>query len=161
MSYNTDLQTNNVNLQAILDTVNNLPEAGGGGVSGPSIVTGTFTPTGTAGSVSVTGLGFRPKSVIVVLNKDSGSSNASGRCVLVYGENINGVVKMIHTYVYFTSSTSARSTAVYVYGTNITTNSSQQYYSITLDEDGFTITNESSNTNQSLPRSEYIYTAHQ
>lgn len=33
MSYNTDLQTNNVNLQAILDTVNNLPEAGGGGGS--------------------------------------------------------------------------------------------------------------------------------
>lgn len=33
MSYNTDLQTNNVNLQAILDTVNNLPGAGGSGAT--------------------------------------------------------------------------------------------------------------------------------
>ena len=31
MSYNTELQSNNTDLQAILDTVNALPEAGGSG----------------------------------------------------------------------------------------------------------------------------------
>lgn len=45
MSYNTDLQTNNVNLQAILDTVNNLPEAGGS-----SIETCTVTLLGASSS---------------------------------------------------------------------------------------------------------------
>ena len=31
MSYKTELQNNNIDLQAILDSVNSLPEAGGGG----------------------------------------------------------------------------------------------------------------------------------
>lgn len=34
MTYNTDLQSNNVELQEILNTINSLPEAGGGGSSG-------------------------------------------------------------------------------------------------------------------------------
>jgi hypothetical protein len=41
MSYNTDLQTNNTNLQSILDTINNLPEAGSGGGSDASVDTCT------------------------------------------------------------------------------------------------------------------------
>lgn len=38
MTYNTDLQSNNVELQEILDAVNDLPEAGGGGSSGGGTV---------------------------------------------------------------------------------------------------------------------------
>ena len=40
MTYNTDLQANNANLQSILNTINNLPEAGG---SGASVETCTVT----------------------------------------------------------------------------------------------------------------------
>lgn len=42
MSYKADLQSNNVDLQSILATINALPEAGGGGGSG-SIETCTVT----------------------------------------------------------------------------------------------------------------------
>lgn len=34
MSYNSELQSNNTDLQAILETINNLPEAGGSGGGG-------------------------------------------------------------------------------------------------------------------------------
>ena len=34
MSYNTDLQSNNADLQSILNTINSLPEAGSGGSGG-------------------------------------------------------------------------------------------------------------------------------
>lgn len=40
MSYNTDLQNNNIELQAILDTINALPEASGGLEIPDSIVAG-------------------------------------------------------------------------------------------------------------------------
>lgn len=43
MSYNTDLQTNNSSLQSILDTINNLPEAGSGGSGGVGLTTCTVT----------------------------------------------------------------------------------------------------------------------
>lgn len=53
MSYNTDLQSNNNDLQAILNTINNLPEAGSGGFApvltelnvDPKTTTQTFTPS--------------------------------------------------------------------------------------------------------------------
>ena len=38
MSYNTDLQTYNQSLQSILDTINNLPEAGSGGSGGEAAI---------------------------------------------------------------------------------------------------------------------------
>ena len=44
MSQKTDLQSNNTDLQSILNTINNLPEAGsGGGSSGGNIETCTVT----------------------------------------------------------------------------------------------------------------------
>lgn len=43
MSQKTDLQSNNVDLQTILNTINNLPEAGSGGGSGSSINTCNLT----------------------------------------------------------------------------------------------------------------------
>lgn len=48
MSYNTNLQSNNIDLRAILDTINALPDAGSGGGMPDGIVsaiaTGTYTP---------------------------------------------------------------------------------------------------------------------
>lgn len=63
MSYNTDLQSNNNDLQAILNTINNLPEAGSGGFApvltelnvDPKTTAQTFTPsTGVDGYSKVT-----------------------------------------------------------------------------------------------------------
>lgn len=43
MTYNTDLQSNNVELQEILNTINTLPEAGGGGGAAIETCTVTFS----------------------------------------------------------------------------------------------------------------------
>lgn len=50
MSYKSDLQSNNTDLQSILDTINSLPEAGSGG---GSVETCTVTITSNDGSASV------------------------------------------------------------------------------------------------------------
>ena len=48
MSYNTELQSNNVDLQAILDTVSALPEAGGSDNDSIKTCTVTFNITNTS-----------------------------------------------------------------------------------------------------------------
>lgn len=53
MSYNSDLQSNNADLQAILDAVNELPEAGGGGADGFSPIA-TVTQTDDGAVIEIT-----------------------------------------------------------------------------------------------------------
>lgn len=53
MSYNTDLQEINADLQAILDTINALPEAGGGGIDFPDTIVAGDTPVIMSSTYSV------------------------------------------------------------------------------------------------------------
>lgn len=86
MTYKTDLQTNNTNLQSILDKVNALPEAGGGG----SVITGVAT---TSSKDSLTILDAIGKSnIIVMLNScDEISASTYGKSV-IYFEYLNGIM---------------------------------------------------------------------
>lgn len=51
MSYNTDLQTNNTNLQSILDTINALPEAGSGSIQTAAVTISIEAPLSMVGSL--------------------------------------------------------------------------------------------------------------
>ena len=99
---NNKLSANNTDLATILNTINNLPEAGGGGSGGGDFATGSIlTPINktTKGQVleTVSGLSFTPNKVIVKymsgLNSSTINSSGLGTILLCDVCNIDGVQK--------------------------------------------------------------------
>lgn len=104
MTYNANLQANNVDLQSILNTINTLPEAGGGA---SNIAYGTFTidsKVNTNTLVFEHGLGCVPDLVVVVaLTRQSTVTNKG---------NVMMVVDTINMRRHNASATNEISTAI-------------------------------------------------
>lgn len=140
MTYKTDLQTNNTNLQSILDTVNALPEAGSGGgtSSGAKFATGNITITeGLKSSgveiATVSGLGFRPSAVFISLSSGTNANiTSTSYYVILSSYNIDGVVSQSTMFQRKSSYTR--------------TYCSSGYATITLNSDGFTWSSDNSNS---------------
>lgn len=123
-NYNTTLQTNNTDLQAILNKVNALPEAGSGGSGGTTVE----TCTGTIRSYNIP----NPNSVWFL------NSN-------MQPESLTPSAKSVTTF------TAVKGSFVYIYGTVTPTSSdlklngatllySQNYHIVvSIDSDGFSI----------------------
>ena len=90
-NYNSILQSNNTDLQAILDLVNALPEAGmdsGSSSEGIQVATGSFTVASTTTTtnttvVEITGLGFRPDEVYIYPYYAGGLTIDVGSCYFI------------------------------------------------------------------------------
>ena len=77
MSYKTELQSNNTDLQAILDAVNTLPDGSSG-----KFATGIVTGTGSA-TLTISDVGFTPVGFTLVVEKNTGSSyNCTQDCLI-------------------------------------------------------------------------------
>ena len=98
MSYNTELQENNAELQSILNTINALPDAGGDGGSydegfadgKQSVIDNSDleSKTATGKSISVADVSEVAHDVIIQLSSDS-LTDFSGVEITSEGENIN------------------------------------------------------------------------
>lgn len=71
MSYNTDLQSKNARIQALIDKANTLPEAGGGLPDSVSaLASGTITPASDTSNPTIThNLGVKPDFAFLILGK--------------------------------------------------------------------------------------------
>lgn len=91
MTYNSELQSNNADLQAILDTVNALPEAS----SGPSVETCTVNVSVSGTGVSITSISYTTVAdgEVSAVRYSVGAAEASISClcgslvVVVYSRN--------------------------------------------------------------------------
>lgn len=130
----SQLENNTANLQAILDTVNNLPEASSGG-GAVQVATGEFTPTSVnlySNPITVSGLGFRPKYVsITALNAASQSYDTwSAYYNYLLAMDIGTIGgKTVANKLVCTNTGSAFSTG----------SENAIYYDITMTDDGFTL----------------------
>ena len=101
MSYKSELQANNLDLQAILDTVNNLPEAGEG--SGPAVSIDSEIPAGYArvGFIKFTGaqvintgiIGNQDTKIRILFSRDSSDA------MYLYGVTSSGNTASITAYM--------------------------------------------------------------
>ena len=147
----SQLENNTASLQAILDTVNNLPEATSGG-GAMRVAVGTFTPTSVNlynNPISVTGLGLEPKYVsIVAMNPtdqayDTWTSGYRYLFVVEQGTLNNTTVDNKLSCIYTGSTYSVGSTN----GT----------YTITRNSDGFKLS--TSTTTDYVIKREHFYVA--
>ena len=134
----TQLENNTTALEAILATVNALPNAGsGGGESGYQMATGTFTvSTGVTAAntvaATVRGLGFTPKEVWVIrsvgrsINVTSTYKNTMYMVACIKRESGD----TLYNYVGMASTTSTVSCG-------IATNNTNPVYEINIKENGF------------------------
>lgn len=71
-NYNTTLQSNNTDLQAILNTINELPEVGSS--NSINIATGSFNPGKVKmrdNPITISGLNFTPKNIIIMVKPNN------------------------------------------------------------------------------------------
>ena len=128
----TQLENNTTALQAILATVNALPNAGSGGgeISGYQVAVGEFTAVAATNTLAeagtVTGLPFAPKIVIVYRSATITVSNTTDR-VFIYGVNYEDD-SSTGSFMYRTSSSA--------YASNYT---GATYFAIIKNADGFTL----------------------
>ena len=84
MSYNETLQSNNLDLQDILSTINALPSAGGGA---SNIAYGTFTIDAKVATNTISfehGLGCTPDLVVVFTTTNQSTTANKGTIVMVF-----------------------------------------------------------------------------
>lgn len=122
MSNKTELQSNNTDLQGILDTISALPEAGGGA----NVATGTFTLSSVTNTMSINSLNFKPTSVYVEsLSKKTTAQ--SGQTSLIHEV---GFGELFNCFVYYSTMNSKP----------ISGNTSSYSVTCTMNNNGFEIT---------------------
>ena len=135
----TQLENNTTALEAILATVNALPNAGSGGgeVSGYQVATGTFTVStavtaANATAATVSGLAFKPSIVSIIRNGSKTVSNSTTNknkySLMALIKQENELVK--HLHMGMGSSTTSVSASVNNAGGNI-------LYEVEMTNDGF------------------------
>ena len=147
MSYLTQLQTNNTNLQACIDKANALPEAGGGaGSSKVQIATGSFsiasniTTTNTV-IVQITGLDFKPDEIYIYPYYVGGIVIQKGKTYFI-GCYTSDATKWTNTntlYAYRENFSSSLGI--------ISTDTSGAYSRILSTDDGFSLSTSSNSIN--------------
>ena len=134
MSNKTRLQTNNDNLQSILDTVDSLPSGNG---ATAKFKTGTISARGTTFSSGVTiasysGLSFVPKYVMIWPNSTKTSFTYKAGTPYWFASAQGGLVAQSTSTQVPTSTTGGG----YIYSSTSTGN----VFEITLNDNGFTVT---------------------
>lgn len=129
----SQLTTNTASLQAILDTVNALPEAGGGGgvykvAEGSFALNISSAAPIESGIATVEGLAFKPFCVMVT-STSTVTASTTGRNYFVSCQQVDGYDPLCFRLLKVSSS----SLGVYTGGTMIA--------SITMADDGFTLYN--------------------
>lgn len=111
------LTTNTASLQDILAAVNALPDAGGG--STWNYASGTFTGSGGKTTISIEGLGFKPKAVHIYTL--SGTATSTVTPVMMMASMVEGAEYPAYAYAtYNTTKTASVGTSTAGTSTEIT-----------------------------------------
>lgn len=153
----TQLENNTTALEAILATVNALPNAGSGGgeVSGYQVAVGTFNvssvaETANAVAATITGLSFKPR-VLIIQKASSVNIAASTTSKSKYyfcGYEQYADNEKYYQYMYYSGSSTSRARAT-----------STSYYSVVINDDGFILKRGTGTGSVYINTGDYAYVA--
>lgn len=112
----SQLENNTTGLEALLDMVNALPNAGsGGGESELKVATGTFTPIGNIianNPITVTGIGFKPKIIYAYMASRTNTGIGTNKHHITSIIASDNIFNALYLYINKTSTSSSAATNI-------------------------------------------------